>query len=109
MARRARRLRRALTEAERALWARLRRKQLLGRKFRRQQRLGRYIVDFVCLECRLVVEVDGSQHVDQQSYDQARRRWLEEQGYRVLRFWNNEALAQTDSVIETIAEALGES
>jgi len=88
------------------LWRRLRRRQLLGRKFRRQQPLGRYIVDFVCLEARLVIEVDGSQHLEQQSYDGARRRWLERQGYRVLRFWNNEVLAETDAVVETIAQVL---
>ena len=106
--RRARRLRMEPTEAERAVWARLRKRQLLGHKLRRQRPIGRYIVDFVCLERLLVVELDGSQHLEQQSYDETRRRWLEGQGYRVLRFWNNEALAQTDSVIETIAEALGE-
>lgn len=106
--RRARRLRMEPTEAERAVWARLRKRQLLGHKFRRQRPIGRYIVDFVCLERLLVVELDGSQHLEQQNYDEARRLFLEGEGYRVLRFWNNEALAQTDSVIETIAEALGE-
>ena len=104
--RRARALRIAATDAEQALWRRLRRRQLLGRKFRRQQPLGRYIVDFVCLEARLVVEVDGSQHLEQQSYDEVRRCWLERQGYRVLRFWNNDVLAETDSVVETIAQVL---
>jgi adenine-specific DNA-methyltransferase len=103
---RARKLRNAPTEAERALWARLRRRQVEGLRFRRQQPLGRYIVDFVCLERRLIVEVDGSQHLEQQGYDEARRRWLEAQGYRVLRFWNNQVLAQTDAVVETIAQAL---
>lgn len=106
VARRPRALRIAATDAEQALWRRLRRRQLLGRKFRRQQPLGRYIVDFVCLEARLVIEVDGSQHLEQQSYDGARRRWLERQGYRVLRFWNNEVLAETDAVVETIAQVL---
>ena len=103
MRQRAQRLRRETTEAERALWARLRCRQLLGYKFRRQQPLGRYVVDFVCLEKRLIVEVDGSQHQEQQAYDEARSGWLEQQGYKVLRFWNNEVLAETDAVVETIA------
>ncbi len=106
---RARRLRNEATGAERALWARLRRRQVLDSKFRRQQPLGQYIVDFVCFEKRLIVEVDGSQHQEQQGYDEIRTRWLESQGYRVLRFWNNETLAETDKVIETIAQQLEDS
>ena len=109
MRQRARALRKAGTDAEHALWARLRRGRLLGRRFRRQHPLGRYIVDLVCLEGRLVVEVDGSQHLEQQRYDDARQRWLESQGYRLLRFWNNEVLAETDAVVETIAQVLDES
>ena len=106
---RARKLRAEATDAERALWARLRRRQVLGYKFRRQQPLGHYIVDFVCLEKRLIVEVDGSQHIEQKGYDEARTKWLESQGYRVLRFWNDEVLDSTESVIEAIAEALAPS
>jgi very-short-patch-repair endonuclease len=106
MRQRAQRLRAEPTDAERALWFRLRRRQVLGYKFRRQQPLGPYIVDFVCLEKRLVVEVDGSQHQEQQPYDEIRTRWLESQGYRVLRFWNNEVLDTIDAVVETIAEQL---
>lgn len=102
MRQRAQRLRREATEAERALWARLRRRQMLGYKFRRQQPLGRYIVDFVCFEKRLIIEVDGSQHLEQQSYDEVRSRWLEQQGYEVLRFWNNKVLAETDAVVDAI-------
>ena len=106
MKQRARRLRTEATDAERALWARLRRRQVLGYKFRRQQVLGRYIVDFVCLEKQLVVEVDGSQHLEQQCSDEDRTQWLESQGYQVLRFWNNEVLDETGSVVEKIAEQL---
>ena len=106
MRQRARRLRHEATEAEQALWKRLRRRELLGYKFRSQQPIGRYIVDFVCLEKRLIVEVDGSQHFDQRSYDEARSRWLESQGYHVLRFLNNEVLAETETVVEAIVEKL---
>jgi very-short-patch-repair endonuclease len=106
---RAQKLRAKPTDAERVSWVRLRRRQVLGYKFRRQQPLGPYIVDFVCLEKRLVVEVDGSQHQEQRTYDEARTRWLESQGYRVLRFWNNEVLAETDKVIELIAKRLEDS
>jgi very-short-patch-repair endonuclease len=109
MRHRAQKLRAKPTDAERVLWVRLRRRQVLGYKFRRQQPLGPYIVDFVCLEKRLVVEVDGSQHQEQRTYDEARTRWLESQGYRVLRFWNNEVLAETDKVIELIAKRLEDS
>jgi len=95
-----------MTDAERALWSRLRKRQLKGLLFRRQYPLGRYIVDFVCLEQRLVIEVDGGQHNDQQTYDAMRTPWLEAQGYRVLRFWNNDVLTQTHAVVESIAASL---
>ena len=103
---RARHLRRNMTDAERALWSRLRKRQLKGLQFRRQYPLGRDIVDFVCLEQRLVIEVDGGQHNDQQAYDATRTSWLEAQGYRVLRFWNNDVLTQTHAVVESIAASL---
>ncbi len=106
MRQRAQKLRNEATEAERALWLELKSRRLLGYKFRRQQPLGNYIVDFVCLEKRLIIEVDGSQHFDQSSYDEARTHWLESQGYRVLRFLNNEVLAETKSVIEAIIHHL---
>jgi len=107
MKERGRKLRNEATEAEKALWIRLRGRQLLGYKFRRQQVLGRYIVDFVCLEKRLVVEVDGSQHFVQQRYDEARTRWLEAQGYRVIRFLNNEVLGgDIEAVIDAIVHQL---
>ena len=73
---------------------------------RRQQPLGRYIVDFVCLEKRLIVELDGGQHAEQVLSDTARTAWLETQGFRVLRFWNNEVLSEIESVKEAIREAL---
>ena len=103
---RAQRLRKEATDAERALWARLRRRQVFGLKFRRQQCLGRYIVDFVCFDRRLVIEVDGSQHLEQGEYDKTRTEWLGAIGYSVLRFWYNEVLQDTDTVIETIAQHL---
>ncbi len=95
-----------MTEAERALWSRLRKRQLRGCLFRRQYPLGRYIVDFVCLEQRLIIEVDGGQHNEQRTYDERRTAWREEQGYRVLRFWNNEVLNERQAVVETIFQAL---
>ena len=102
---RARRLRREMTDAERLLWRHLRRKQL-GYGFRRQMPFGRYIVDFVCFDRRLIIEVDGEHHADQVAYDTARTQWLESYGFRVLRFWNSEVLRQTQGVIEAIVQAL---
>ncbi len=100
--RNARGLRREMTDAERSLWQHLRRRQLGGLKFRRQHPIGRYIVDFVCVEVGLVIEVDGGQHGVQQSYDESRTAWLEQRGYRVLRFWNNDVLTHSEDVRETI-------
>jgi very-short-patch-repair endonuclease len=102
----ARVLRNNATEAERLIWQRLRRRRLGGFRFRRQRPVGRYICDFVCLEAALVVELDGSQHVARASYDATRDAFLRSRGFRVLRFWNGDALARTDSVVETIFEAL---
>jgi very-short-patch-repair endonuclease len=102
----ARGLRKKPTEAERILWRHLRLRQIGGCKFRRQQSLGLHIVDFVCLEKRLIIEVDGGQHSEQVAYDTERSTWLEAQGFRVLRFWNHEVLKEIDVVKEVIAEAL---
>ena len=102
----ARELRRNMTKAERRLWRRLRGGQL-GVKFRRQQPIGRYIVDFVCLERRLVVEVDGGQH-DGSEYDRERDEWLEREGYRVVRFWDNEVMKEIEVVMEEIVRVLRE-
>jgi very-short-patch-repair endonuclease len=101
---RARELRNNPTDAERTLWGQLRLWQLDGYKFRRQQPLGRYIVDFVCLEKRVVVEVDGGQHGDQ--VDAERDNWLRDEGFVVLRFWNNEVLQNMDAVREVILRNL---
>ena len=103
---RSRRLRKQSTDAERKLWRHLRNRNFKEFKFRRQQPLGSYIVDFVCFEKRLIVEVDGGQHSEQVKYDSERDKWLESQGFRVLRFWNNQLLGQTEAVSEVILEAL---
>jgi very-short-patch-repair endonuclease len=102
----ARDLRKNLTDAEKQLWGKLRLRQIEGLKFRRQFSIGRYIVDFACPERKLVVEVDGGQHAEQESYDSERTRWLESQGYRVMRFWNNEVLTNLESVMESIYNAI---
>ncbi|MCC8539607.1 endonuclease domain-containing protein [Xanthomonas axonopodis pv. poinsettiicola] len=97
----ARALRRDMTDAERALWRRLRGNQLKGFKFRRQHPIPPYIADFCCIEAKLIVELDGSQH--QASFDQARTRWLQSKGWIVLRFWNNDVLLSLDAVVEAIS------
>ena len=103
---RARELRSNLTDAERCLWQSLKRRQIVGVKFRRQQPIGPFVVDFVCFDPRVVVEVDGGQHAEQLHGDEQRTRWLEAQGYRVLRFWNNDVLGNADGVVERIVEAV---
>ena len=108
MTARAKRLRRNSTDAERNLWRHLRSRQLGGHRFRRQQPLGPYIVDFVSLDSKLVVEVDGGQHIELVGCDDRRTGWLESQGFRVLRFWNNQALTETEEVTQTIMMALDE-
>ncbi len=102
----ARVLRNSPTEAERALWRHLRLRQMEGHKFRRQQALGRYIVDFVCLEKRLIVELDGGQHAEQAAADAARTAWLKTQGFRMIRFWNQDVLQNMPAVREAIRQAL---
>ena len=104
----ARGLRRRQTDAERLLWARLQNRQLDGVKFRRQQPLGPYIVDFVSLERQIVVEVDGGHHGEEAGgkTDAERTAWLQNRGYRVLRFWNNEVLLNTEGVLDRIMEAM---
>jgi very-short-patch-repair endonuclease len=100
----ARTMRKQPTEAEARLWHFLRAKQFFGLKFRRQQPWKNYIVDFVCHEVKLIVELDGGQHnqADKLDYDQQRTAILELEGYRVLRFWNNDVLLNTDAVLEGI-------
>ncbi len=104
----ARDLRQQMTDAERRLWYLLRRKQLEGFRFRRQAPVGKYIADFVCFGERLIVEVDGGSHVDAQAYDEARTAWLKSEGFRVLRFWNNDVLGNQEGVLQTILEALSD-
>ena len=94
------------TEAEKGLWSCLRNRQIDGCKFRRQVWIGNYVVDFICLERRLVIEADGSQHVDQMEYDDRRSAFLMREGFRVMRFWNNEVLSNLDGVAAMIGEAL---
>ena len=106
---RARTLRKNPTEAERALWQRIRLRQLDGHKFRRQQPLSCYIVDFVCLEKKLIVELDGGHHTEQVASDTERTVWLEQQGFRVLRFWDNDVLKNIEAVTETIRATLSEA
>ncbi|MBI1261158.1 MAG: DUF559 domain-containing protein [Rhizobiales bacterium] len=102
---RARHPRRHQTEAETRLWLRLRNRGLQGFKFRRQVPVGPYIADFLCADCLLIVEADGGQHADS-AKDAVRTAFLESQGYRVLRFWNNDILSNTDGVLEAIRLAL---
>jgi very-short-patch-repair endonuclease len=103
-----RNLRRRQTEAEKLLWARLKSRQVAGVKFRRQQSIGPYIVDFASFERKLIVEIDGGQHNVKEAMekDEERTAWLKESGYRVLRFWNNDVMMNTEGVLERISEAL---
>ena len=94
-----------MTDAERKLWHRLRQRQLEGLRFRRQVPCGPYIADFLCIDARLVIEVDGSQH-GSDHYDERRDEWFRSQGYRVLRFWNNDVLQRMDGVLTAILAAL---
>jgi very-short-patch-repair endonuclease len=102
----ARTLRSQSSDAENVLWRHLRARRLMGYKFRRQTVIEPYIVDFVCLEARLIIEADGGQHSDQEAYDARRTAWLEGMGYRVMRFWNPEVLGELQSVLEQIQVAL---
>jgi len=101
----ARRLRKDMTDAERALWRLLRQRQINGLRFRRQVPIDHYIVDFACLEARLVIEVDGGQHSESQT-DKMRDAYLRSQGFRVLRLWNNDVLSNREGVYRIIIETL---
>lgn len=98
-------LRKDLTPAERKLWSRIRNGQL-GVTFRRQHAIGNYIPDFCSPKAKLVIELDGGQHVEQQEYDDERTKYLESQGYKVVRFWNNQVLNEIDNVILAILNEL---
>jgi very-short-patch-repair endonuclease len=103
-------LRRNMTEAEARIWSRVRAGRLNGHKFRRQVSFSAdYIADFVCPAVKLIVEVDGSQHADQTTYDERRTRFFEAQGYRVIRFWNNDVLARTEDVLTAILATMEDS
>ena len=103
-AEKARELRKKSTDAERLLWRHLRAKQLEGLKFRRQQPIGDYIADFVSFDKRVIVEVDGSQQFMRKAKDDQRTKWLEERGFKVLRFWNNDVIKNIEGVLETIRD-----
>ena len=98
-------LRANATEAERRLWRRLSARQCAGAKFSRQMPIGAYICDFLCRELRLVIEVDGGQHAESKR-DAVRTRYLQQEGYRVIRFWNDDVLSNTDGVVMTIADLI---
>ena len=102
---RARTLRMNMTDAEKCLWAVLRGRRLRGYKFRRQRPVGPYILDFVCIEYRLVIEADGGQHADN-AQDDVRTAWLAKAGWRVIRFWKNDILSNSEGVQETILQTL---
>ncbi|SHF51639.1 Very-short-patch-repair endonuclease [Microbulbifer donghaiensis] len=99
---RARQLRSNSTEAEQRLWYFLRAHRFMGLKFKRQKPIGRYIVDFVCLQPKLIIELDGSQHATQENYDQQRDLWLQSRGFQILRFWNNQVLTEIQAVLDLI-------
>jgi very-short-patch-repair endonuclease len=105
---RARILRKVATDAEGVLWYQLRSRRLNGFKFVRQEPLGPYTVDFICRECRLIVEADGGQHADNPR-DKVRDKWLADRNYRVLRFWNHDILRNMAGVLEAIATALADA
>ena len=98
-------LRTQMTDAEQRLWYRLRAHRFLDLKFKRQAPIGPYVVDFICFDHKLIVEVDGGQHAANMS-DSRRDAWLSSEGYRVLRFWNHDVLKRTDAVLEEIASAI---
>ncbi len=104
--RRARALRKTMPEVEQLVWTKLRDRRFQNFKFRRQFPFGAYVVDFICLERRLIIELDGGQHTLRRNYDAERTRWLESQNFRVLRFWNYEVVEDWDTVAEGIWNAL---
>ena len=94
------------TDAERLLWKHLRRRRVDGYRFRRQRPFGPYVCDFICLEAKLIIELDGSQHVEQAAYDAQRDHFMRSYGFRVLRFWNGHVASETEAVLDTIFAAL---
>lgn len=98
-------LRKDLTPAERKLWSKIRNDQL-GVNFRRQHAVGKFIPDFVCIEKKLILELDGGQHLEQEDYDEERTKYLNSLGYKVIRFWNNDVMKNMDGVILVIMQAV---
>ncbi len=105
---RSRNLRNNPTDAEKKLWSALRNRQISGTRFNRQVPIGPFICDFVARSAKLIIEVDGGQHAVETSRDEVRSRFLREQGYRVLRFWNNDVLGNIDGVVAIIEQALAD-
>jgi len=103
---RAKELRQRQTDVESLLWRHLRNRQLNGNKFRRQHIIKPYIVDFICLEKNLIIELDGGQHSTQIKYDQQRTQYLQQSGYRVIRFWNNDVISNIKDVLNEILRFL---
>ena len=106
----AKNLRHNMTKEEVKLWNKLKNRQLLNLKFRRQVPIGKYVVDFLCIDKKLIIELDGGQHNEPNNikYDEIRTEYLKEQGYKVLRFWNNEVWNNIEGVIETIINEVSE-
>ncbi|MGE5464863.1 MAG: endonuclease domain-containing protein [Syntrophothermus sp.] len=102
----AKQLHRNMTPAETKLWARLRAHRLEGVHFRNQHAIGKYIVDFCAPRKKLIIELDGSQHLEQREYDDERTKYFESMGYRVLRFWNNEVMNDIEGVIRAIMQSM---
>ena len=103
---RAKQLHRNMTPAEVKLWARLRAHRLEGIHFRNQHAVGKYIVDFCAPRKKLIIELDGSQHLEQEGYDHERTEYLQSKGYQILRFWNNDVMKDIDNVIRAIIQAM---
>ena len=101
-----RNLRKKQTDAERKMWSYLRNRQISGYKFRRQHRIHPFIVDFCCVEMKLIIELDGSQHLSNKLSDENRTRLLEKKGFRVLRFWDNHVFNQGEAILEVIHSVL---
>jgi very-short-patch-repair endonuclease len=104
----ARRLRKDMTDTERFVWWRLRNRQVGGFRFRRQHPVGRFVVDFVCLEAKLVLELDGSQHAERSEEDERRTARLDAEGYRVVRFWNHQVREEWDVIAVELLRLLNE-
>jgi very-short-patch-repair endonuclease len=102
----ARMLRQRSTEAERVLWRKLRARQLEDCKFRRQQQVGSYIVDFINFEKGIIIELDGGQHATNRDRDEEREAWLRGEGFQIIRFWNNDVFQNLEGVLETIRRKL---